>query len=37
MKQIFVGGSGWPIPLWQQLQATQIALDVEAQLQCAAS
>lgn len=22
----------WPIPLWQQIQATQISLDVEAQL-----
>ncbi len=25
-------GGEWPIPLWQQLQASQIALDVEAQL-----
>jgi predicted dehydrogenase len=23
----------WPIPLWQQIQATQIALDVDAQLE----
>jgi predicted dehydrogenase/threonine dehydrogenase-like Zn-dependent dehydrogenase len=25
-------GGEWPIPLWQQLQATQVALDVEARL-----
>ncbi|WP_310448984.1 bi-domain-containing oxidoreductase [Sulfuritalea sp.] len=25
-------GGDWPIPLWQQLQATQVALDVEARL-----
>lgn len=25
-------GGDWPIPLWQQLQATRIALDVEDQL-----
>lgn len=25
-------GSDWPIPLWQQMQATEIALQVEAQL-----
>ena len=25
-------GSSWPIPLWQQLQATEIALDVQAAL-----
>jgi len=25
-------GGEWPIPLWQQLQATQVALDVEAAL-----
>ncbi len=24
------GGGDWPIPLWQQIQATQIALQVEA-------
>lgn len=26
-------GGEWPIPLWQQLQATQVALDVEMRLQ----
>jgi predicted dehydrogenase len=25
-------GGAWPIPLWQQVQATEIALDVEAQI-----
>jgi hypothetical protein len=25
-------GGEWPIPLWQQLQATEIALNVEDQL-----
>jgi predicted dehydrogenase/threonine dehydrogenase-like Zn-dependent dehydrogenase len=26
------GATGWPIPFWQQVQATEMALDVEAQL-----
>ena len=26
-------GGDWPIPLWQQVQATAIALDVQAQLE----
>ena len=26
------GGAEWPIPLWQQLQATQISFDVEGQI-----
>lgn len=26
------GETGWPIPLWQQLQATQISLDVERKI-----
>lgn len=26
------GGGEWPIPLWQQLQATRIALEVEKQI-----
>jgi predicted dehydrogenase/threonine dehydrogenase-like Zn-dependent dehydrogenase len=26
------GGGDWPIPLWQQLQATSIAFEVEAQI-----
>ena len=25
-------GGDWPIPLWQQLQATQVALDIQAKL-----
>jgi predicted dehydrogenase len=29
----FRGERDWPIPLWQQLQAMQIALEVERQLQ----
>lgn len=27
-----LGGGAWPIPLWQQLQATEIALEVEEML-----
>jgi hypothetical protein len=26
------GGGPWPIPLWQQLQAMEIAFDVEEQI-----
>jgi predicted dehydrogenase len=26
------GGGGWPIPLWQQLQATRISFEVDRQL-----
>jgi len=26
-------GGDWPIPLWQQVQVTTIALDVQAQLE----
>jgi predicted dehydrogenase/threonine dehydrogenase-like Zn-dependent dehydrogenase len=30
--EVIQNGGDWPIPLWQQVQATEIAIEVEAQL-----
>jgi predicted dehydrogenase len=29
---VLISGGEWPIPLWQQVQATRIALEVEKQI-----
>jgi len=31
-SRVVLGGGEWPIPLWQQIQATEIALAVEERL-----